>query len=58
MLEYYPVRKVSSRPRIDTNTQNDQVNIGRVGSLIVIAGIFGSALCGVWLDYSHTFLYE
>uniref|UniRef100_A0A674M9N7 Choline/ethanolamine transporter FLVCR1 n=1 Tax=Takifugu rubripes TaxID=31033 RepID=A0A674M9N7_TAKRU len=35
--------------------QNQELNAGRIGLTLVVAGMVGSVLCGVWLDYSKTF---
>uniref|UniRef100_H3CA01 FLVCR choline and heme transporter 1 n=1 Tax=Tetraodon nigroviridis TaxID=99883 RepID=H3CA01_TETNG len=35
--------------------QNQELNTGRIGLTLVVAGMVGSVLCGVWLDYSKTY---
>ncbi|CAM9823051.1 unnamed protein product [Lampetra fluviatilis] len=35
--------------------QGQEVNAGRVGLTIVVAGVLGSLLCGVWLDRTKKF---
>uniref|UniRef100_A0A8C1QXQ8 Feline leukemia virus subgroup C cellular receptor family, member 2b n=1 Tax=Cyprinus carpio TaxID=7962 RepID=A0A8C1QXQ8_CYPCA len=32
-----------------------EVNAGRIGLTIVIAGMVGSLICGIWLDRSKTY---
>ncbi|CAH1252674.1 FLVCR1 [Branchiostoma lanceolatum] len=33
----------------------EEVNVGRIGLTIVLTGLLGSVLCGVWLDRTRTF---
>ncbi|KAM9317061.1 choline/ethanolamine transporter FLVCR1 [Gastrophryne carolinensis] len=33
----------------------DDVDAGRIGLTLVIAGMVGSVICGVWLDYTKTY---
>nr|DBA27249.1 TPA: hypothetical protein GDO54_011413 [Pyxicephalus adspersus] len=33
----------------------EEVNAGRIGLTLVIAGMLGSVICGVWLDYTKTY---
>ncbi|XP_076872731.1 choline/ethanolamine transporter flvcr2b isoform X2 [Brachyhypopomus gauderio] len=40
IIEYYP---------------GEEVNAGRIGLTIVIAGMVGSLICGIWLDRSKTY---
>ncbi|XP_023684257.2 choline/ethanolamine transporter flvcr2a [Paramormyrops kingsleyae] len=40
ILEHYP---------------GEEVNAGRIGLTIVIAGMFGSLICGLWLDKTKTY---
>ncbi|XP_066451157.1 heme transporter FLVCR1 [Eleutherodactylus coqui] len=35
--------------------QGEEVNAGRIGLTLVIAGMVGSIICGVWLDYTKTY---
>ncbi|CAN2391541.1 heme export, partial [Pristimantis euphronides] len=35
--------------------EGEEVNAGRIGLTLVIAGMIGSVICGVWLDYSKTY---
>lgn len=35
--------------------QGEEVNAGRIGLTIVIAGMVGSLICGIWLDRSKTY---
>ncbi|KAM8846841.1 choline/ethanolamine transporter flvcr2b-like isoform 2-T2 [Synchiropus picturatus] len=34
---------------------NEEVNAGRIGLTIVIAGMVGSLICGIWLDRTKTY---
>ncbi|MEQ2182698.1 Feline leukemia virus subgroup C receptor- protein 2 [Goodea atripinnis] len=33
----------------------EEVNAGRIGLTIVVAGMVGSLICGVWLDRTKTY---
>ncbi|XP_075845588.1 choline/ethanolamine transporter FLVCR1 [Microtus pennsylvanicus] len=33
----------------------EEVNAGRIGLTLVVAGMVGSILCGLWLDYTKTY---
>ncbi|KAM9356341.1 choline/ethanolamine transporter FLVCR1 [Pholidichthys leucotaenia] len=35
--------------------ENQELNAGRIGLTLVVAGMVGSILCGVWLDYTKTY---
>ncbi|XP_046878199.1 feline leukemia virus subgroup C receptor-related protein 1 [Hypomesus transpacificus] len=35
--------------------ENQELNAGRIGLTLVAAGIVGSIICGLWLDYSKAF---
>lgn len=35
--------------------QGEEVNAGRIGLTIVIAGMVGSLICGIWLDKTKTY---
>ncbi|XP_075060333.1 choline/ethanolamine transporter FLVCR1 [Mixophyes fleayi] len=35
--------------------EGEEVNAGRIGLTLVIAGMIGSVICGVWLDYTKTY---
>ncbi|CAH2254410.1 feline leukemia virus subgroup C receptor-related 1 [Pelobates cultripes] len=35
--------------------EGEEVNAGRIGLTLVIAGMIGSIFCGLWLDYSKTY---
>uniref|UniRef100_A0A1A7Y1F6 Choline/ethanolamine transporter FLVCR1 n=1 Tax=Iconisemion striatum TaxID=60296 RepID=A0A1A7Y1F6_9TELE len=35
--------------------QNQELNAGRIGLTLVVAGMFGSILCGWWLDRTKTY---
>lgn len=36
-------------------SQGEEVNAGRIGLTIVIAGMVGSLICGIWLDKTKTY---
>ncbi|XP_028676336.1 feline leukemia virus subgroup C receptor-related protein 1 [Erpetoichthys calabaricus] len=40
---------------IMTHYADEEVNAGRIGLTLVIAGMVGSVICGLWLDYTKTF---
>ncbi|XP_075386289.1 choline/ethanolamine transporter FLVCR1 [Tenrec ecaudatus] len=35
--------------------EGEEVNAGRIGLVLVVAGMVGSILCGLWLDYTKTY---
>nr|XP_020442267.1 feline leukemia virus subgroup C receptor-related protein 1 [Monopterus albus] len=35
--------------------ENQELNAGRIGLTLVVAGMVGSILCGVWLDYTKMY---
>ncbi|XP_069464642.1 choline/ethanolamine transporter FLVCR1 [Ambystoma mexicanum] len=35
--------------------EGEEVNAGRIGLTLVLAGMVGSIICGFWLDYSKTY---
>lgn len=35
--------------------ENQELNAGRIGLTLVVAGMVGSILCGLWLDYTKTY---
>uniref|UniRef100_A0A673LP63 Major facilitator superfamily (MFS) profile domain-containing protein n=1 Tax=Sinocyclocheilus rhinocerous TaxID=307959 RepID=A0A673LP63_9TELE len=35
----------------------EELNTGRIGLTLVVAGMFGSILCGIWLDRTKTYKY-
>ncbi|XP_061125652.1 feline leukemia virus subgroup C receptor-related protein 1 [Syngnathus typhle] len=35
--------------------ENEELNAGRIGLTLVVAGMVGSILCGLWLDHTKTF---
>ncbi|XP_007950884.1 feline leukemia virus subgroup C receptor-related protein 1 [Orycteropus afer afer] len=35
--------------------EGEEVNAGRIGLTLVVAGMVGSILCGLWLDYTKTY---
>ncbi|XP_004424954.1 PREDICTED: feline leukemia virus subgroup C receptor-related protein 1 [Ceratotherium simum simum] len=38
-----------------TYYEGEEVNAGRIGLTLVVAGMVGSILCGLWLDYTKTY---
>lgn len=38
-----------------TYYKDQEVNAGRIGLTLVLAGMLGSILCGLWLDYTKTY---
>ncbi|XP_070353258.1 choline/ethanolamine transporter FLVCR1 isoform X2 [Equus asinus] len=38
-----------------TYYKGEEVNAGRIGLTLVVAGMVGSILCGLWLDYTKTY---
>ncbi|XP_031194604.1 feline leukemia virus subgroup C receptor-related protein 1 [Mastomys coucha] len=38
-----------------TYFEGEEVNAGRIGLTLVVAGMVGSILCGLWLDYTKTY---
>ncbi|XP_008311129.1 choline/ethanolamine transporter flvcr2b isoform X2 [Cynoglossus semilaevis] len=38
-----------------THYPNEEVNAGRIGLTIIIAGMVGSLICGIWLDKTKTY---
>ncbi|XP_006890609.1 PREDICTED: feline leukemia virus subgroup C receptor-related protein 1 [Elephantulus edwardii] len=38
-----------------TYYKGEEVNAGRIGLTLVVAGMLGSILCGLWLDYTKTY---
>ncbi|XP_075719430.1 choline/ethanolamine transporter FLVCR1 isoform X2 [Rhinoderma darwinii] len=40
---------------ITVHYEGEEVNAGRIGLTLVIAGMIGSVICGVWLDYTKTY---
>ncbi|XP_061668424.1 feline leukemia virus subgroup C receptor-related protein 1 isoform X1 [Syngnathoides biaculeatus] len=35
--------------------ENEELNAGRIGLTLVVAGMVGSILCGLWLDHTKTY---
>ncbi|TRY98120.1 hypothetical protein DNTS_028482 [Danionella cerebrum] len=35
--------------------KGEEINAGRIGLTLVVAGMFGSILCGIWLDRTKTY---
>uniref|UniRef100_A0A8C3T5B9 FLVCR heme transporter 1 n=1 Tax=Chelydra serpentina TaxID=8475 RepID=A0A8C3T5B9_CHESE len=40
---------------IVTHYPGEEVNAGRIGLTLVVAGMVGSIICGLWLDYTKTY---
>ncbi|KAI5627150.1 feline leukemia virus subgroup C receptor-related protein 1 isoform X1 [Silurus asotus] len=40
---------------IITYYEGEELNAGRIGLTLVVAGMVGSILCGLWLDYTKTY---
>ncbi len=38
-----------------SEAQGEEVNAGRIGLTLVIAGVAGSLICGIWLDKTKTY---
>lgn len=38
-------------------SQGEEVNAGRIGLTLVISGMVGSLICGIWLDKTKTYKY-
>lgn len=38
-----------------THYEGEEVNAGRIGLTLVVAGMVGSILCGLWLDHTKTY---
>lgn len=38
-----------------SEAQGEEVNAGRIGLTLVIAGVVGSLLCGIWLDKTKSY---
>lgn len=38
-----------------SEAQGEEVNAGRIGLTLVIAGVVGSLICGIWLDKTKTY---
>ena len=47
-------RRVWSTSR-ENSFKGEEVNAGRIGLTLVVAGMVGSILCGLWLDYTKTY---
>ncbi|KAF7656081.1 hypothetical protein LDENG_00046370 [Lucifuga dentata] len=39
----------------ENQNQNQELNAGRIGLTLVVAGMVGSILCGLWLDHTKTY---
>ncbi|XP_007552959.1 choline/ethanolamine transporter flvcr2b isoform X3 [Poecilia formosa] len=51
---YYAVGTLLNRMIID-RYPGEEVNAGRIGLTIVVAGMVGSLICGIWLDRTKTY---
>uniref|UniRef100_A0AAY4B1V0 Choline/ethanolamine transporter FLVCR1 n=1 Tax=Denticeps clupeoides TaxID=299321 RepID=A0AAY4B1V0_9TELE len=51
---FYSVSTLLSQ-MIMAHYPNQQVNAGMIGLTLVVAGMVGSIICGLWLDYSKTY---
>ncbi|XP_035280185.1 feline leukemia virus subgroup C receptor-related protein 1 isoform X1 [Anguilla anguilla] len=40
---------------IMTYYEGEELNAGRIGLTLVVAGMVGSVICGLWLDYTKTY---
>uniref|UniRef100_A0A8D2IQY0 Feline leukemia virus subgroup C cellular receptor 1 n=1 Tax=Varanus komodoensis TaxID=61221 RepID=A0A8D2IQY0_VARKO len=40
---------------IVTHYVGEEVNAGRIGLTLVVAGMVGSIICGLWLDHTKTY---
>ncbi|XP_033000688.1 feline leukemia virus subgroup C receptor-related protein 1 [Lacerta agilis] len=40
---------------IITHYEGEEVNAGRIGLTLVVAGMVGSVICGLWLDHTKTY---
>lgn len=38
-------------------SQGEEVNAGRIGLTLIISGMVGSLICGIWLDKTKTYKY-
>ncbi|XP_070590541.1 choline/ethanolamine transporter FLVCR1 isoform X1 [Erythrolamprus reginae] len=38
-----------------THYEGEEINAGRIGLTLVVAGMVGSIICGLWLDYTKTY---
>lgn len=44
-----------NQKRLCFSSQGEEVNAGRIGLTIVVAGMVGSLICGIWLDKTKTY---
>uniref|UniRef100_A0A673HIY8 Feline leukemia virus subgroup C cellular receptor family, member 2a n=1 Tax=Sinocyclocheilus rhinocerous TaxID=307959 RepID=A0A673HIY8_9TELE len=51
---FYAVSTLLNRMIIE-HYPGEEVNAGRIGLTLVIAGVVGSLLCGIWLDKTKTY---
>ncbi|XP_035000056.1 feline leukemia virus subgroup C receptor-related protein 1 isoform X2 [Hippoglossus stenolepis] len=51
---FYSVSTLLSQ-MILTFYENQELNAGRIGLTLVVAGMVGSILCGLWLDHTKTY---
>ncbi|XP_063159404.1 heme transporter FLVCR1 [Candoia aspera] len=38
-----------------THYEGEEINAGRIGLILVVAGMVGSIICGLWLDHTKTY---
>ncbi|CAK6979357.1 feline leukemia virus subgroup C receptor-related protein 1 [Scomber scombrus] len=51
---FYSVSTLLSQ-MITAHYENQDLNAGRIGLTLVVAGMVGSILCGLWLDHTKTY---
>ncbi|XP_019727019.1 choline/ethanolamine transporter FLVCR1 [Hippocampus comes] len=51
---FYSVSTILNQ-MIMTCYENEELNAGRIGLTLVVAGMVGSILCGLWLDHTKTY---
>lgn len=48
-------KQVINEHHINICWKGEEVNAGRIGLTLVVAGMVGSIICGLWLDYTKTY---
>ncbi|KAJ8270673.1 hypothetical protein GJAV_G00117870 [Gymnothorax javanicus] len=51
---FYSVSTILNQ-MIITHYEGEELNAGRIGLTLVVAGMVGSIICGLWLDYTKTY---
>ncbi|XP_061098142.1 feline leukemia virus subgroup C receptor-related protein 1 [Conger conger] len=51
---FYSVSTILNQ-MIMTYYKGEELNAGRIGLTLVVAGMVGSVICGLWLDYTKTY---